>query len=132
VSSFGHAVVRFFGFPKGSKLSSYTQLYVGFFISALIHEVASIFAAHRDLGDMRFFLSQAVAITFEDIVIAIAKRLGWQRGGPAAKLVGYLWVFAWLSYSLRPWIDGGISAGLWQWYGLPFSVVGRLIGVERV
>jgi hypothetical protein len=95
-----------------------------------MHEAGSLFAVHRDLGDMRFFLSQAVAITFEDIVIAVAKKMGWRNGGPVARLVGYLWVFSWMGYSLSRWIAGAISVGAWRSRLFPFSVVEKVI--ERV
>jgi hypothetical protein len=124
--------VKLLGFRKGTNASSYTQLYVGFFVSALIHIFAVFFAARREVGEPRFFMSQAVAITFEDMVIAIAKRLGIRSAGWLGKFIGYLWVIAWLSYSLRDWVDGGVSMGVWISWLLPYSPVGKameLLGV---
>jgi hypothetical protein len=42
-----------------------------------------------------FFLMQPVAITIEDLVCFSCRGLGYWR------LVGYFWVFAFLSFSLR-------------------------------
>ncbi|KAI9785891.1 MAG: hypothetical protein M1839_008157 [Geoglossum umbratile] len=125
VSSFGRSAVRLLGFRKGTNASSYTQLYAGFVVSALIHTAATFFIARRDTGDMRFFISQAVAITLEDVVIATAVRLGLQSAGWLGKIIGYLWVIAWLSYSLRGWVGGGIAVGLWVPQALPYSPVSR-------
>ena len=92
ISSFGRSVVRLLGFRKGTNASSYTQLYVGFFVSALIHLFAAFFMARGDIGELQFFMGQAVAITFEDMVIATANRLGIQPVGWLGKIIGYLWV----------------------------------------
>ena len=83
--------------------------------------------AHRDVGELRFFMSQAVAITFEDIVIATVKRLGIQPAGWVGTVIGYLWVIVWLSYSLRDWVGGVAEAGIWISSLLPYSPVGRVM-----
>ena len=41
---------------------------------------------------MRFFLLQAVAITFEDVVINLASRLGFGKTTRLSKCIGYIWV----------------------------------------
>ncbi|KAH0537761.1 hypothetical protein FGG08_005509 [Glutinoglossum americanum] len=132
VSSFGRSAVRLLGFRRGTNASSYTQLYVGFFVSALIHLVAAFFMIRRDSGEMRFFMSQAVAITVEDMVIAAAKKLGIRPAGWLAKTIGYLWVIGWFSYILRGWIGGVIAAGMWIPWALPYSPVLRMMELLSV
>jgi len=89
-------VTRTLGFRKGSIPSSYTQLYVGFSMTAAMHAFGSIMATHQDFGHFRFFILQPFDITTKDIVIMIARKLGY-RGGRLAKVVGYLWVVAWFT-----------------------------------
>ncbi|CAA7262054.1 unnamed protein product [Cyclocybe aegerita] len=70
------------GFPKGTSRSSYTQLYIAFFISGLFHALADFTVTHDIkpfIDNMICFLTQAVAITFEDAIIAIFKRFGVHR-----------------------------------------------------
>ena len=100
---------------------------MAFFVSALIHELGALNISRRDLGELRFFLSQAVAITFEDIVIAAAKKLSYRDGRWVGRVVGYFWVFAWLSYSLRGWVGGGVMGGLWVDRSLEYSVIGKVL-----
>jgi len=72
----------------------------------------------------KFFLLQAVAITFEDFIIYIAKGL-LRRGGIELKLgkgdeswleavvrvIGYCWVVLWFCLSLPIWVDELDAAG---------------------
>ena len=106
-------------FPRGSNRSSYTQLYVAFFLSGLLH-LGGDFVVERQAvyHSFKFFLLQAVAITFEDLVIYIAKRsLRWRgiefKPGrvdeswveTAVRVTGYCWVTLWFCYTLPVWID---------------------------
>jgi hypothetical protein len=52
---------------------------------------------------MRFFLLQAVAITFEDVVINLASRLGFGKTTRLSKCIGYLWVLSWWIWAAPPW-----------------------------
>ena len=72
---------RFFGFPRGTNLSSYTQVYVAFFLSGLLHSSGDFMIEKRMVSrSFKFFLLQAVIITLEDFVIYVAKRLLRQVG----------------------------------------------------
>jgi len=62
-------------------------------------------------GSIQFFLLQAVGITFEDMVIALAQRLGYKESN-AFKLFGFVWVFAWFAFSLPMWLDPQMHAGV--------------------
>jgi hypothetical protein len=54
-------------------------------------------------GAMRFFVLQAVAITFEDMVIYLASRLGFNKTTRASKLIGYVWVLGWMIWAVPSW-----------------------------
>ena len=90
---------------------------------------------------MPFFLANAAAITFEDGVIAVARRLGvgsdrepaveskGKEGPPPrwVRIIGYAWVFAWFSYALRLFVWWTIPYGMGKTRSnvVPFSVVLR-------
>ncbi|KAJ4474273.1 hypothetical protein J3R30DRAFT_3507258 [Lentinula aciculospora] len=111
VSSHGKfAAQRVFRFSKGSVASSYTQLYIAFFLSGLIH-VTSF-----DTRPVWFFLSQAATITFEDIVICFGRKIGL-RSSPTTRLLGYVWVFCSLTLTFGIWLDSMNSAGIGDYDG---------------
>jgi hypothetical protein len=94
---------RVFKFRSGGNVSAYIQLYTAFLISGLIH------AAPSNAGALRFFVSQAVGITLEDIIIALAARIGLRH--QLFRRLGYVWVSCWFVYSLSPWIDFYVTSG---------------------
>ncbi|KAH7904732.1 hypothetical protein BJ138DRAFT_1166049 [Hygrophoropsis aurantiaca] len=86
-----------------------------------------------------FFILQAMAITFKDAVIGLARRVGFTKATPLTRLVGYLWVWSWFYASYPAWIDGQIAAGFGNMQVPPFSpimaaigLVGRLTGSDQV
>ncbi|OSX58091.1 hypothetical protein POSPLADRAFT_1061202 [Postia placenta MAD-698-R-SB12] len=104
-ASMGKACCRLLGLRQGSWASSYTQLYVGFAVSGLIHCGGDIMVSPKLFGvSFPFFIAQAVAISLEDAVIGVAKRTGMQAQCPdsLAHALEYVWVFVWLSVS-TPW-----------------------------
>ena len=110
---------KFLKFPRGSNRSSYTQLYIAFFLSGLIHFSGDVLLEKRVvLRSFRFFLLQAVAITFEDLVIYIAKcalrrvgielkpgRVDESWAEVVVRIFGYCWVTLWFCSVLHIWID---------------------------
>ncbi|TFK66742.1 hypothetical protein BDN72DRAFT_961526 [Pluteus cervinus] len=113
LTSFGKYTTRMLGLKPRTSASSYTQLYVAFALSAAIHSLGG----DRMLGleylgcSVPFFMSQAIAITFEDMVIAVVQRRGVKVPPTLAHLVGYIWVFVWFSVSM-PWLlDLWLRAG---------------------
>jgi len=106
-------------FPRGTYRSSYTQLYFAFFLSGFLH-FAGDFMFERRLVyySFKFFLLQAVVITFENFVIYVTRGLLRQRGielkpgkldgswgGAVLKAVGYCWVTLWFCLTLPVWLD---------------------------
>lgn len=97
--------------PQG-KFKTYFKLYGSFFISGLLHYAADYMLFQNWSGtSIRFFVLQAVAITFEDIAIALASRLGFNRNMLGFRVIGYVWVFAWFAFSLPIWLDPIVHAG---------------------
>ena len=83
------------------------------------------------MAELQFFMGQAVAITTEDVVIAIAKQLGHHPRGLAARALGYLWVAAWLGYSTRVWFNGFTQAGMFVQNSSPTNIVGKGLELWR-
>ena len=79
------------GFPRGTNPSSYTQLSVAFFLSAILH-FSGDFAYEKRIPSrsFKFFLLQPAVIAFEDFVIYISKRL--LRRGERSKNLGRWWL----------------------------------------
>ena len=111
-------------FPRGTNRSSYAQLYVAFFLSAIIHFAADLMSQQRAVyHSFRFFLFRPVAITFGDLVIHTAKRVLLQAGiklipgrgeeeswaEVATRVVGYSWVISWFYFTLPVWRDKTIA-----------------------
>jgi len=117
---------EFLKFPRGTNRSSYTQLYVVFFLSGLVHFGGDFIVERRMVyGSFKFSLLQAVAITFEDLVIYITKRsLRWggielkpgrddeSWAGVVARIVGYCWVTLWFCWTLPIRLDELSALGL--------------------
>ncbi len=80
--------------PKGT-FKTYFKLFGSFAISGLIHYGGDYMLFQNWSGtSMQFFILQAVAITFEDMVIALAARFGHTQQNTVFKFIGYVWVFA--------------------------------------
>ena len=112
-------------FPRGSNRSSYTQLYIAFTLSALLHFSGDfMFEKRMVYYSFKFFLLQAVAITFEDIAIHIAKRILRRRrvevkpekadeswAELVVRVIGYCWVTLWFCSTLPIWVDEPNTVG---------------------
>lgn len=119
---------KVFKFPRGTNLSSYTQLYTAFFLSATFHFAGEFTYERRFVyRSFKFFLLQAVAITFEDFIIYAVKRTllwmgierdpgdgGGYRVGVVVRTVGYIWVVMWFCWTLPIYIDEASVAGFYQ------------------
>lgn len=98
IMSIGKATARFCGAQPGTNASSYIQLYMGFLVSGLLHAWGDR-QLDRSFGrSPSFFMAQAVAITVEDGVVALGKRLG-VRESPVTRTLGRVWTYAWFVVS---------------------------------
>lgn len=112
VASIGKSIVRSLGFPPGSAASSYTQLYAAFTISALAHTAGDAMLSTRMEYVGRscpYFIAQAVAITFEDAVIGLARKAGYRKS-LFTRAIGYVWVIFWFTFSIRLFLGWMFSA----------------------
>jgi len=99
---------------KGGFASKYFQLFVGFFVSAIVHGVG-VMLTHKSLDDdaaFVCFMAQAVGIMAEDHIIQFGKSIGL-RNSPFWRLVGYIWVVSWFGFSLLPHISASLDSGMW-------------------
>jgi len=118
-------------------MSSYTQLYVPFAISAVMHAQshminvvpANLSTAERTVGILLFFMWQAVAITAEDAAQWTWKKLGGSLEGSSVfrTTVGYAWVAFSFWYSI-PWAaDVLLRMRMGEYMMVPVSLVGKYL-----
>ncbi|KAG1744631.1 membrane bound O-acyl transferase family-domain-containing protein [Suillus paluster] len=112
LSPFGQKMASFLGFQSGTNGSSYTQLYTAFFVSAIAHLGGDAILNTSRIGvSSPFFVYQALAITFEDGVIAAARRAG-VRETKWTRVIGYVWVICWFVATATPWVTAVGVAGV--------------------
>jgi hypothetical protein len=76
-----------------------------------------------DTRPLRFFLSQAVAITFEDAVIALAAGARLKYSHRVWRRIGYIWVYCWFVFSITPWMHALSSSGTFREGGMECSLI---------
>ncbi|KAG2144538.1 membrane bound O-acyl transferase family-domain-containing protein [Suillus clintonianus] len=112
LTPFGQKMTSFLGYKRGTSGSSYTQLYTAFFISSITHLGGDVVVNSSRLGiSCPFFIYQALAITFEDVVIAAARRAGVKET-KGTRIVGYAWVICWFIVTGTSWTTALIIAEL--------------------
>ncbi|KAJ3824874.1 membrane bound O-acyl transferase family-domain-containing protein [Lentinula raphanica] len=102
------------GLTPGTNVSAYTKLFVAFLISGTIHQLGDFSLKHQNFwagGSLVFFVSQAVAIMFEDGIIALGKRMG-VGDGRAVRVLGYVWTVSWFALVFPVWIDPYFHDGM--------------------
>jgi hypothetical protein len=101
-----------FSLDHGSTTSAYTQMFIAFFVSALIH-IGGDLAVHSGISKsgptLRFFLLQPLAIICEDKIARIYRRQ--HHINSVERFIGYIWVFLWFSWCMPPWLDAISMAG---------------------
>ncbi|KAH9922491.1 membrane bound O-acyl transferase family-domain-containing protein [Fomitopsis serialis] len=123
-ASTGKMVCRMLDLRPGSWASSYTQLYIGFAVSGLIHCGGDFTVSRKLFGSsFLFFFSQAIAITVEDVVIGAARRARLRLPNGLARLVGFAWVFIWMNISCPWYIDWSLKEGVMDTDRVPFSLI---------
>ncbi|KAF7291773.1 hypothetical protein HMN09_01236900 [Mycena chlorophos] len=107
---FAHRILRL---PRGTYLSAYTQLFVAFFVSGMMHYIPEYMTLRNwGGGALRFFLMQALAILVEDRVLALGRQVVGSANTRRWKLLGYLWVWTWFAWTLPGWVDPLARTGL--------------------
>ena len=95
---------------RGTLLSRYVRLFLAFFMSGVLHIFMdrAFELGSGDLASVIFFSLQALAIMVEDAVQAATA--GLDVPGPVRRLVGYIWVVAFLWWSTPRWFYPGARA----------------------
>ncbi|KAH8807191.1 hypothetical protein F5884DRAFT_879942 [Xylogone sp. PMI_703] len=89
-------IVELLRIPRGTLTSRYSQLWLGFLISAILHH-GGAYLLHRNTGSMYFlWFSQAVIITVEDFVIWLGGKAGIKKT-TFTKTLGTIWLCLWMS-----------------------------------
>lgn len=111
---------------RHSAISRYTRLAIAFFISGLIHHHSNqlMGVPNAENGAVVFFLLHAAFIMVEDalgpLFIALLPEC-------ARHVLGYLWVFAFFTWTSPVWIYSGMRLGTSSAALLPVRVVGPWI-----
>ncbi|KIY66056.1 hypothetical protein CYLTODRAFT_491795 [Cylindrobasidium torrendii FP15055 ss-10] len=124
----GKWLVKTLRIPRGTNLSSYTQLYTAFILSGVLHACAeySITDHWGYSNALVFFPAQAVGIMFEDAVVYLGRVVGFPKR--LGRAIGSVWVLLWFVYTLPVLLVPMASVGfLDQSLLLPFSIVKPLI-----
>ena len=126
------------------------RLWNAFFCSALLHVTGDIPLQFRIWGQSTnkgnhpfvigvsasLFLLQPLGVLVEEVVIHVGKYLGMKMG-TETKIIGYAWVWIWLSFSAVPSLDGVINAmriayptPLWGDGPTVIERVGKVFGID--
>lgn len=98
-----------FIFRKGSPPNTYSKIFVTFFISGLLHQVADFSNGMpwNQSGSLKFFCVQAGGIVVEDTVQLIYRLIsGAKLEDPPrlwTRLVGYIWMVFFMLFWTTPW-----------------------------
>lgn len=117
-SEAGRIVKTIFGLRDGSFMSRYSQLWVGFLVSALSHHAGATVGCFEDGGywQLVYFMLQPAGIMLEDLMIHVGRIYGVEKNGwclfslhyrtradflDLIRRLGVLWVIIWFSWTLR-------------------------------
>ncbi|KAJ3510094.1 hypothetical protein NMY22_g16079 [Coprinellus aureogranulatus] len=126
VTAHSTAIAGALRIPQG-RFRTYFSLFVAFVISGIIHQLGD-YMVIQDWGgnSFLFFTLQACAITFEDAVRGLAKKVGVRIRPRFARAVGHVWVLAWCSVTLAIWAAPQTRMGLTSDATVKNDVVRRL------
>lgn len=137
INGFTGSAVDLLRIKRGTNLSSYTQLWLGFAISGVMHALSmrmlpspvNITLEEKTVGMLQFFMWQAAAITFEDFIQWVWGRVVGPRQGsdPLRTAVGYVWVVASFWYSIPFAADVMLRLRCVETSPLPIAVFGPLL-----
>jgi len=69
-------LTRIVGLKKGTLASRYSQLYLAFIASALLHHYPLLRSGAENHSTLAYFLMQPIAITVEDLAIYLGRKAG--------------------------------------------------------
>ena len=121
----GDFIAKQLGLGKGT-FRTCLKLFIAFLVSGLFHDAGEYAFYQKWAGySTTFFLSQAVAIICEGVIIELAIKAGFSpKPNRFVKFIGFVWVFAWVTYCLPLWIDEVIHGGVMDKFN--YSLVLRL------
>lgn len=90
--------------PRKGLVQRYTLIFFVFFISGCVHIMSDLGASlpPSESGALRFFCTQALGIMIEDGAQSVYRHIGGHPGF-LSRTVGYIWVLAFLSWSIPAW-----------------------------
>ncbi|KAF8852861.1 hypothetical protein BDZ45DRAFT_807110 [Acephala macrosclerotiorum] len=102
-SEVGRIAKKMLKLRDGSFLSRYSQIWVGFLVSALSHHAGATVGCFEDGGLWQFvyFMLQPAGIMVEDLVIHIWERCGLGLPLDQIRRLGEVWIMIWFSWTLR-------------------------------
>ncbi|SJL08398.1 uncharacterized protein ARMOST_11761 [Armillaria ostoyae] len=103
----GVRFVSYLSLPKSPNLAWAVKLYTAFFVSGWIHHSSDYVILGYHGGALKFFMSQALCIMIESVVIDLGRRLGLQAGSHNLfwRIIGYIWVQCWFAMCLPMYIN---------------------------
>jgi len=100
--------------PRGSLSARFCSVFISFALSGVMHSCAGIAAgmSPKQLNVLHFFITQALGVVVEDLVRLAFSKAKSQEGkkekiGPpslANRVIGYLWVAAFMTWSGPVWL----------------------------
>lgn len=161
ISSLGRRLRdQIFHAPPGTYVSAYTQLGVGFAIGGITHAIASSVASDYTMwrdrtGAISFFAWQLLGVIVEDIIYKVLQTTwvmqgDWRRGHMKngkyqyglsqgqwrlscwQQALGYIFVVAWLSFTLPAYVEGLRKEGILESKAVPFSIVDWIVSLDLV
>jgi Membrane bound O-acyl transferase family len=107
-----HVAIRAFKLKPGTSLFSYTQVYISFFLSGLLHATGDyMIRGYLPLFSIQFFMLQALGISFEHFVIWLTTPIHSKLDVRVRKAIGYMWVVVWFCWTAPIWLDPMSAAG---------------------
>ncbi|KAI0768192.1 membrane bound O-acyl transferase family-domain-containing protein, partial [Trametes elegans] len=126
----GKIAVRILRVPRNTWLSSQVQIHAAFATSALLHSMGDLVLNPAAFGrSSPFFVLNALAITAEDTIGAIARRAGIPRATDsfALRILGYTWVTLWILNTVPLYLSWVYANEFGGYSSLPYSPVREVV-----
>jgi hypothetical protein len=98
-----------------STLARYSKIFFSFALSGVSHAVSplgSTKGSQQIRGTIFFFPAQVVGIAIEDLAIGCFRRVtGRKDGGTLGRVLGFVWVMAWMSWCCPIWVYPTLRRG---------------------